>query len=130
MRIIKENKCLILAALVFMGLGILEIKYPHAMNWVYEDLGHYYVRSISVLLLFLFFAFTWGYFGGFCAIMLGVLMIILSLSLGREEAEQKKSESIPTNYDQNSSADSISSLAFNAGKTYIQKRLRNQLENR
>lgn len=130
MTITEKIKWIVLPSLLVIGIGILEIKYPHAMDGFDDGYTGRGVAGLFMLLFELFIMFTWGTIGGAVTILLGVLAIaICFLPEGKRFEEQSPEISVVEN-DQSSSTTSLSSFAFRAGKTYVQRQLRNRITQR
>lgn len=88
MTIIEKMKWVVLPSLLFIGIGVLETKYPHALDGI--DFDAHYTRSgiLLVLLLFLtlFLKLTWNVIGGILVIMFGILVIVSCFLPHKERA--------------------------------------------
>lgn len=75
----EKLKWIILPALLVIGIGVLEIKFPHAIIGFNDGYTGPGVAGLIVLLLELFIWLTWGRIGGAIAIFLGTTAIIICL---------------------------------------------------
>ncbi|MFM2061045.1 MAG: hypothetical protein RLZZ507_715 [Cyanobacteriota bacterium] len=121
MTIIERIKCII-PSFLLIGIGILEINYPHFMD-NFDD--GYTGRGISgfIMLLFeLFIKFTWGKIEGFIAIIIGVFLIVILLLPDFEDRNEPASEQPEINTQKKLLTKSLSLAAFRAGKSYWQRK--------
>ncbi|MTJ08808.1 MULTISPECIES: hypothetical protein [unclassified Anabaena] len=121
MTIIERIKCII-PSFLLIGIGILEINYPHFMD-NFDD--GYTGRGISgfIMLLFeLFIKFTWGKIEGFIAIIIGIFLIVIFLLPDFETKNEQTAEQTEINNQKKSLTKSLSSAAFRAGKSYLQRK--------
>jgi hypothetical protein len=123
----EKIKKIVLPSVLVMGLGILEIKYPHAMT-SFDD--NYTGRGISgfiLLLIELFITFTWGKVGGVMAILLGgIAIIICFLPSKKEKVEEQPINNSITENDKILSATTLSSFVLHVGKAHIQQQFWNR----
>ncbi len=77
MKFIEKLQVVVLPALFIIGLGVLAVKFPHAMEGLANDNYTGSGGAGAVLLIFEFFLWlTWGKIGGVIGILLGVTMIV------------------------------------------------------
>lgn len=112
--IMNKIKWVILPSLLVIGIGILEIQYPHAMDGFDDGYTGRGIAGLIMLLLELFLMLTWGKFGGVLAISSGMLAIVTCFLPNKEQAIECKTN-------KNSSAVWLASLTFRAGKDYVQR---------
>lgn len=125
MTITEKIKWVVLPAFLVIGIGILEINFPHAMDGFDDGYTGRGVAGFIVLLFELFICLTWGKVAGTIAILLGALAIVIGFLPKDEQPKGKPTASPTTNNDGNLTEPNLSSIAFRAGKTYIQRKLRN-----
>jgi hypothetical protein len=109
--IMNKIKWVILPSLLVIGIGILEIQYPHAMDGFDDAYTGHGKAGFIMLLLELFLMLTWGKVGGVLAIWSGMLAIVTCFLPNKEQAIECKTN-------KNSS---LASLTFRAGKDYVQR---------
>lgn len=134
MTITEKLKRIVLPSLLVIGIGILEIKYPHAMKGLDDGYTGRGVAGIILLLFELFIMLTWGKIGGVVAILLGMLAIVICFLPNKEQAPESENNknsstvllSSESENNKNSPTALLSSPAFRIGKAYVQQRLRNQ----
>lgn len=126
MTTVGKIKWVVFPSLLVIGIGFLEIQYPHAL----DGFHHYYAgrRLAGLIAVFfgLFIKITWGRLGGTLAILLGVAAIVMCFLPRGKQTESEPSINSVTENDENLFNTSLSSIAFNTGKAYIQHKLRNQ----
>lgn len=124
MTIAEKLKCVVLPSLIAIGLGILEIKFPHAM----DNFDDAYTGSGTAGLVLLIFEMllwlTWGKIGGSIVILLGVAAMVSCLLPDKEKVAEPSVESPVVLTEQ--PLPTVSSVAFRAGKALIRRRLRNR----
>lgn len=104
MTIIEKSKLInqfivIIPGLFIIGLGTLEINFPHAMDG-FDDAYTGRGRSGFILLLFeLLLMVTWGRIAGIILILLGIILILFGLfpSSSNKEETEKISETEQSN---------------------------------
>jgi ABC-type sugar transport system permease subunit len=79
MTIVEKMKWIILPALLVIGVGVLEINFPHAMDGFDDSYTGRGGAGLIVLLFELFLWLTWGKIGGAIAILLGTIAIVICL---------------------------------------------------
>lgn len=129
----EKIKWVILLSLLVIGVGILEISHPDAMDGFKDNYTGRGVAGLIVLLFELFLMLTWGKIGGTFIILLGVLTIIICLLSNSNQVKKQLLESSSTenkkdlseNKKNLSAADTLSSIALCTGKAYVQRQLRN-----
>ncbi len=119
MTITKKLKRIVLPSLLVIGIGILEIKYPHAMDGFNDNYTGHGAAGLFLLLFELFLMLTWGTIGGIVAILLGMLAIVVCFLPPKKQAPESENN-------KNSPTALLSSPAFRIGKAYVQRQLRNQ----
>jgi hypothetical protein len=107
---------------ILIGIGILEIKYPHLMDNFYDGYTGRGISGFILLLIELFITFTWGKIGGFIAIILGIFFIVILLFPDLETKNEQTAEHAEINNQKKSLTKSISSAAFHAGKSYLKQK--------
>ena len=141
MGITEKLKETILPALIVIGIGILEIKFPHAMDGFDDNYTGRGGAGFILLLFELFLRLTWGKIGGIIAILLGILAIVTCWVPKSEQVEAKPTRSVITESEQVEAKPTpslitednkrltnhrLTSLALRAGKTYVQRKLHNR----
>jgi len=121
MTIIERIECMI-PSFILIGIGILEIKYPHVMDNFYDGYTGRGISGFILLLIELFIKFTWGKIEGFIAIILGIFFIVILLLPDLETKNEQTAEEPETNNQKKSLTKSLSSAAFHAGKSYLQRK--------
>jgi hypothetical protein len=125
MALIERRKWIILPALLVVGIGLLEINFPQAMNGFDDPYTGHGAAGFMMLLFELFLMLTWGKVGGAIAVLAGVLVIALCfLPVTKQAKEQPIEKSVGD--DKSPNATKLFSLAFRAGKTRIQQQARNK----
>lgn len=127
MTIIERIKCII-PSFILIGIGILEIKYPHLMDNFDDGYAGHGISGFIMLLIELFIKFTWGKIEGFIAIIIGVFFIVIFLLPDLEIKNEKIAEQAETNTAKKSLTKSLSSAAFRAGKSYLQRKYDQKLK--
>jgi uncharacterized membrane protein len=119
MTIAEKLKWFVLPSLIVIGIGILEIKYPHAMQGSeggYAGLGG--KSGFFVLTFKLFLMLTWGKIEGIILILLGILPIVICFFPFKEQVNESES---------NEKLRAVVAVsAFSVGKAYVQRRRRNR----
>ncbi len=126
MAITEKLKWIVLPSLLVIGLGTLEINFPHAMDGFDDGYTGTGVAGFIMLLFELFLMLTWGKVGGTFAILLGMLAIVICLLPNMAQTEEQPTDSLMTENEKRLITAALSSLALRAGKTYVQKQLRNR----
>lgn len=125
MSITDKLRRTILPASLVIGLGVLEITYPHALSGI-DSLHTGYSRSktgyfISLFLILLLIV-TWNKIGGSILILLGIGAIGLCL---RPQCEQPATQPPPEAEDENNSLkNKLATFTFSTGKNYVQRKLK------
>lgn len=89
---IEKIKSVVLPSLLAVGIGVLAIKYPGAMQDI-EAPNHAssWEAALVLLILWLLLKFTWGKIGGIVAIVLGLLWSVVCLCSNQEQAVESLS---------------------------------------
>ncbi len=74
---VEKIKWVVLSSLLVMGIGILEIKYPHALDGFDDGYTGRGVAGLIMLLIELVFMLTWGKIEGYLLILLGISIIVM-----------------------------------------------------
>ena len=122
MRIVEKIKWVVLPSLLVTGIGVLEIKYPHALAGFNDGYMGHGKAGLIMLIIELFFMITWGKIEGTFLIMFSLLAIVICFLPKKEQAL----ETSVTENNKNSFTNRLSSAAFRAGKGYVQRQLRNK----
>ena len=118
MTITEKLRWVVLPSLVVIGIGILEIKYPHAMQGFDDGYTGRGIAGFIMLLFELFLTLTWGTIEGMVLILLGILVIVICFFPDKEQVnEAEKNKNLST---------VVASSAFRLGKAYVQQKRRNR----
>jgi hypothetical protein len=123
MTITEKLKWVVLPSLIVIGIGILEIKFPHAIQDI--DGGYAGLRGgsfVFVLAFRLFIMLTWGTIEGVILILLGLLPIVICFLPNKEQVNESDNEPKLSTV----VASSVASSAFDIGKAYVKQRRRNR----
>ena len=83
MTIIQKTKYVILPALLFIAIGILQIKFPQIMDNFDDGYTGRGVAGLIMLSIELFLMLTWGKVAGVVSISIGISIILFGLFLVR-----------------------------------------------
>lgn len=122
MKLLEKREWVVVPSFFVIGLGILAIKYPHALDGWELDYDNSKKSFIFSLLFSIFLKLAWSIIGGTIAIMLSTLAIVLSFLSDKNEASEKHKKTMA----QSSTPVLVGVLGFRAGKAYAKRRLRNQ----
>ncbi len=122
MKIAEKIKWVVLPSLLVTIIGVLEIKYPHALAGFDDGYMGHGKAGLIMLIIELFLMITWGKIEGIFLIMFGILAIVICFLQKKEQAL----ETSVTENNKNSFTNRLSSAAFRAGKGYVQRKRRNQ----
>jgi hypothetical protein len=122
MKLSEKIQWFVLPSLLFIGIGILEIKYPHALSGFDDGYTGRGISGFIMLLIELFLMLTWGKIEGIILITLGTIVIMICFLPKKQQA----SESSVIENINNSSTTMLSSAAFNVGKAYFQRKVLNK----
>ncbi|HEY9601824.1 MAG TPA: hypothetical protein V6C85_09455 [Allocoleopsis sp.] len=122
MTIVEKIRWVVLPSLLVIGIGILEIKFPHALAGFDDGYAGHGAAGLIMLTFELFLILTWGKVEGGLLIIFGILAIMICLFPKKEQAL----ESSVTENNKNSSTSLLSSAAFRTSKAYVQRQLRNK----
>jgi len=126
MNLIKKlGKAAIIAAL-FIGIGILQIKYPSTLSGFNDNYTGRGKAGFVVLLIELLFVLIWSPIGGILLISLTVLAIFLYLLL-----ELPSGNTVKVEKNDNPSAvikQEVFRLGIRAGKNFVEKRRHKQMQ--
>jgi uncharacterized membrane protein len=122
MKLSEKIQWFVLPSLLIIGIGILEIKYPHALSNFDDGYTGHGIAGFIMLLIELFLMLTWGKIEGIFLIILGIIAIVICFLPKKQQA----SESSVIENIKNSSTTMLSSAAFNVGKAYLQRKVRNK----
>jgi len=89
MTFVEKLKWVILPALIVIGVGVLEINFPHVMDGFNDGYTGRGVAGLILLLFELFVSLTWGKIGGFVAIFLGSTAIVICSLSKSDQVEAK-----------------------------------------
>lgn len=92
MSISEKIKWIVLPSLLVIGFGILEIKYPNAMDGFDDGYTGRGAAGLILLLVELFLMITWGKIGGIVAITVGTLAAILSFIPNSKQIKEEITE--------------------------------------
>jgi hypothetical protein len=115
----EKLKWIILPALLVIGVGVLEIHFPHAMDGFDDNYTGRGAAGLIVLLFELFIWLTWGKIGGVIAILLGTMAIVICLLPKSEQVKAKPIKSSVTDNDKNLTNNALASFALRVGKNYF-----------
>ena len=87
MKFSERLKYVILPASFFIGMGILQIKFPHAMDNFDDGYTGKGIAGVIMLFVELFLMLTWGKIMGFITTFLGVIMILIGLWLTKPDSK-------------------------------------------
>jgi hypothetical protein len=120
--IVEKLQVAVLPSLLLMGVGILEIKYSHALAGFDDGYTGHGVAGLILLLIELFLMLTWGTIEGYLLIMLGILAIVICfLPEKKREPERLVAEKI-----NNAATTLLTEAAFRTGKAYFKRQRRNK----
>jgi hypothetical protein len=119
---VEKIKLVVLSSLLVMGIGILEIKYPHALDGFDDGYTGRGLAGLIMLLIELFFMLTWGKIEGYLLILLGISIIVM----GFWPKKKREPESLVTENIKNAATTLLTEAAFRTGKAYFQRKRRNQ----
>jgi hypothetical protein len=122
----KINLLVFLPSLLIIGLGILEIKFPHAMNGFDDNYTGRGAAGFIMLLFELFLMLTWGKIEGIILILLGLLLLLVCCLPQDQQSKGQILEILETENEDRSSTASLSSLALKTGRVYLERRLGNR----
>lgn len=125
MAFMEKLKWIILPALLVIGVGVLEINFPHAMDGFDDGYTGRGGVGLIVLLFELFVWLTWSKIGGAIAISLGTTAIVICLLPKSEQVEAKPIKSFVTD-DEKNLTNTLASFAFRASKNYVKRKLQNR----
>jgi hypothetical protein len=111
----KKIKWVVLPSLLVIGIGILEIQYPHTMDGFDDGYTGRGTTGLIMLIIELFFMITWGKIGGGIAILSGISALIISLFPNKKQA-------IESNPKENSPSVLLSSITVRYGKYLVQRK--------
>ncbi|WP_448574038.1 hypothetical protein [Trichothermofontia sp.] len=115
----------IIPALLVIGVGVLEINFPHAMDGFDDGYTGRGGAGLVMLLFELFVWLTWSKIGGAIAIFLGTMAVVICLlPKNEEEVEAKPTQNFLTDSDKNLTRNSLASSAIRAGKNYVQRKFK------
>ncbi len=126
MPVSEKIKWIILPSLLVIGLGILEIKYPHAMDGFDDNYTGRGIAGLILLFVELFLMITWGKIGGIVTVLLGIFAVTLSFVPNTKHTEEETADNLGVEGVKHVSTQAITSSALRTARTYIQKRLDNQ----
>ena len=112
MTIAAKIKWLILPSLLMLGLGTLEIKFPHAMQGFDDGYTGKGVAGLILLLVELFLTLTWGRIEGVILILLALSLIVWGFLPRVQQPESQGSTPSAVGDDQNRSKIPRSALAL------------------
>lgn len=122
----EKLKWIILPALLVIGVGVLEINFPHTMDSFDDGYTGRGVAGLIMLLFELFIWLTWSKIGGAIAILLGTTAIVICLLPKSEQVEAKPIQSFVTDDDKNLTNNALASFALRAGRNHVQRKLQNR----
>jgi heme/copper-type cytochrome/quinol oxidase subunit 2 len=118
MTIAEKLKWVVLPSLIVIGIGILEIKYPHAFQGFDDNYTGRGMAGFIMLLIELFIMLTWGTIEGIVLIVLGILPIVICFFPFKDQVnESEENEKL---------RDVVAVSAFSVGKAYVKRRRRNR----
>ena len=127
MTIPEKIKWVVLPSLIVIGIGILEIKYPHAMQGFDDGYTGRGIAGFIMLLFELFLTLTWGTIEGMVLILLGILVIVICFFPDKEEVNKSDNkEQINESKNNEKISTVVASSAFRLGKAYVQQKRRNR----
>ena len=94
MKFRERLKYIILPASFFIGMGILQIKFPHAMDNFDDGYTGKGIAGVIMLFTELFLMLTWGKTMGFIAVFLGIIMIMVCLLLTKPNGNTLKAATV------------------------------------
>jgi hypothetical protein len=122
MGIFKKLKWIVLPALFIIGLGILEIKFPHAMDGFDDNYTGRGMAGFIMLLIELFLLLTWGKIGGIITIIIGIIIGMLAFSLfywpSKKNTIKESTKKSLTENDKSLTSLVVSTLVQKADQTY------------
>ncbi len=125
MTVVERLKWAALPTLIIISLGVLQIKFPEAMNGFDDGYTGRGLAGIIVLLFELFLVLTWSKTGGFVAIILGILILVLCFLPKQQEAKEEVKDLEPDPNKKQSYISALSSLAVDSSKRYLKRRTHN-----
>lgn len=125
MSILERVKLVILPLLAVMGIGILAIQYPHALDGFDDGYTGRGVAGLIMLCIELFLMLIWGKVGGTIIVIIGVVMPILACFLPNDQPEEL-TKNLTTEDKKQATSIKISLFALRAGKAYVQRKQPNQ----
>jgi hypothetical protein len=120
--IVEKIKWVVLPSLLVLGIGILEIKYPHALAGFDDGYTGHGKAGFIMLIFELFLMLTWGKIEGYLLIMLGISIIVIFFC----PKKKREPESLVTENLKNTATALLTDTAFRTGKAYFQRKQRNQ----
>lgn len=122
MAILERLKWVILPSLLLIGLGLLEIKFPHVMNGFYDYYAGHTKAAIFILIFEYLVAWSWGTVTGIALVSLGLFLLIVCFSPKKSPPEKQETELSLVN-DESKGYKALSSFAIQTGKAYLKQRL-------
>lgn len=119
MAIPKRMWQVILPPLLAMGVGILQIKFPYALDGLYSMPSSRWYGITDII------QFLWGKIGGACTILIGLLALLNRVLSEKKQSGQGHSpisEVDATTGEQSSSTISHASRIFQHGTSYLKQR--------
>jgi hypothetical protein len=126
MSISERVKWIILPALLVIGIGILEIQYPNAMQGFDDSYTGRGAAGLILLVIELFLMITWGKIGGMVAITVSIFAVILSFAPNSKQTKEETTEGLETERVKHVDTQAVSSFALRTARMYMQKRLDNR----
>jgi len=124
---VGKLKWIVLLSLFVVGMGFLQIKYPHAIDGFDDNYTGRGVAGLILLLFELFLTLTWGKIGGILAIVVGVLIFLMFISLNQQQASDTSSAKNNNNRG-TALKQRLLRSGFHAGKAYVQRQQNKQGE--
>lgn len=124
MTMMEKMKWIVLPALILIGIGVLEINFPHVMDNCDDGYTGRGVAGLIVLLFELFLCLTWGKLEGAIAILLGITAIVICLLPKKEQTETDLVKSLESE-DSKSLNNKLALFALHSGKNYVRRKLQN-----
>lgn len=120
--LVEKIQVIVFPSLLIMAIGILEIKFPHALAGFDDGYTGRGVAGLIMLLIELFLMLTWGKIEGYLLILLGISIVVM----GFWPEKKREPETVVAENLKNSATTLLTGAAFRTGKAYFQRKLRNQ----
>ena len=86
MTVAEKLKWIVLPSLIAIGVGVLEIQHPHALDNFDDNYTGRGAAGLVLLIIELLLKLTWGQVGGTCIIILGIAAIVFGCLPSKKQA--------------------------------------------